>query len=239
MEAQRFIGKCLVTASKRLPAKELLLDPFLACNDDEAELRKGKLANQKPFLNDREIGKLRLSDTLPRTEMKITGKLNSEDDTIFLKVQFADKDGTFRTTIRAFVYSFYPSSIYSNGDIYMYFSFVLTGSLRNIFFPFDIVSDTPIDVATEMVKELEITDWEPFEIAEMIQGEISALLPHWQEETYDTINYHDNDDNDGHHHPFCSFSSSSSSQASISGMITSHGIDQMANRCDWLQGNDS
>ena len=87
-----------------------------------------------------------------------------------------------------------------------------------------------------MVKELEITDWEPFEIAEMIQGEISALLPHWQEETYDTINYKDNEDNDGPHHPLYSFSSSSLSQASISGMITSHGIDQMANSCDWFQG---
>ncbi|XP_062081593.1 probable serine/threonine-protein kinase WNK4 [Humulus lupulus] len=198
-EAQRFIGKCLVSASKRLSAKELLLDPFLACNDDDIELQKGR--NQKPFLNDKEMGKLRLSDALPRTEMKITGKLNPEDDTIFLKVQFADKDG----------------------------------SLRNIFFPFDIVSDTPLDVATEMVKELEITDWEPFEIAKMIQEEISSLLPHWQEETYDTINYHDNDDNDGTHHPFYSFSSCSSSQASISGLITSNGIDQMANRGDWLQ----
>ncbi|KAF4375591.1 hypothetical protein CsatB_030267 [Cannabis sativa] len=199
-EAQHFIGKCLVTASKRLSAKELLLDPFLACNDEnDIELQKGR--NQKPFLNDKEMRKLRLSDPLPRTEMKITGKLNPEDDTIFLKVQFNDKDG--------------PP--------------------RNIFFPFDIVSDTPLDVATEMVKELEITDWEPFEIAKMIQEEISSLLPHWQEETYDTINYQDNDDHDGTHHPFYSFSSCSSSQASISGMITSNGIDQMANRGDWLQ----
>ncbi|PON37669.1 Serine/threonine protein kinase [Parasponia andersonii] len=201
LEAQCFIGKCLVNASKRLSAKELLLDPFLACDDDEIESLSGKLASQKPFLNDKEMGKLRLSDDLPRNNMKITGKLNPEDDTIFLKVQFADKDG----------------------------------SLRNIYFPFDIVSDTPIDVATEMVKELEITAWEPFEIAEMIQGEISALIPHWREEKYDIINYQDNDDHDGPHYPLYSFSSSSSSQASLSGMITSHGIDRMANRGDWLQ----
>lgn len=55
-----------------------------------------------------------------------------------------------------------------------------SGSARNVYFPFDIASDTPLDVATEMVKELEITDWEPFEIADMIDEEISALIPNWK-----------------------------------------------------------
>lgn len=92
MEAQQFIGKCLVTASKRLSAKELLLDPFLA--SDENELAIGILGAQKPFLNGKELRKLQLKDKLPWTDMTITGKLNPEDDTMFLKVQIADKDGT-------------------------------------------------------------------------------------------------------------------------------------------------
>ena len=93
LEAQRFIGKCLVTASKRLSAKELLLDPFLASG--EAELSQvPRFRNQKPFLNDREMEKLQLNDHHPpRTDMTITGKLNPEDDTIFLKVQIANEDG--------------------------------------------------------------------------------------------------------------------------------------------------
>lgn len=91
MEAQRFIGKCLVNASKRLSAKELLLDPFLA--SDEVKLLSKTKLNQKPFLNEAEMEKLQLSDDPPRTDMTITGKLNPEDDTIFLKVQIADKDG--------------------------------------------------------------------------------------------------------------------------------------------------
>ena len=85
-----------------------------------------------------------------------------------------------------------------------------------------------------MVKELEITHWDPFEIAEMIQGEISSLLPH-----YDTFNYQEYDnegDDDGSHHPFYDFSSASSSQASISGLNTSHGNDKVANLGDWVQG---
>lgn len=117
--------------------------------------------------------------------------------------------------------------------------FFVAGSTRNIYFPFDISTDTPIDVGTEMVKELEIADWEPFEIADMIEGEISALVPHWKKgdlthpETHHTFNYQDDDDDDdGPHHPFHSLSCSSS-EASASGLIR---IDEMAGCCDWLQG---
>ncbi|KAK9723682.1 hypothetical protein RND81_05G017600 [Saponaria officinalis] len=46
-----------------------------------------------------------------------------------------------------------------------------------ICFPFDVVNDKAIDVAMEMVKELDITEWEPQEIAEMIEEEISSLVP--------------------------------------------------------------
>lgn len=83
-----------------------------------------------------------------------------------------------------------------------------------------------------MVKELEIIDWEPFEIANMIEGEISALVPVWRTEAYHTFNYQEDDD--GPHYPFHSFSSCSSSQSSLSGLMSSHGIN--TNGCDQLQG---
>lgn len=85
-----------------------------------------------------------------------------------------------------------------------------------------------------MVKELEITDWEPFEIANMIEGEISALVPNWKTEAYHTINYQDDDD--GPQRPSHSHSSCSSSHTSLSGLISSHGINGVTNGCDWLQG---
>ncbi|XP_038694328.1 probable serine/threonine-protein kinase WNK4 isoform X2 [Tripterygium wilfordii] len=195
-EAQRFVGKCLVNASKRLSAKQLLLDPFLASDEAPKPVLMTKIGYQKPFLNDREMEKLRLTDAPPRTDMTITGKLNSEDDTIFLKVQITDEDG----------------------------------SARNIYFPFDIVNDTPIDVAMEMVKELEIADWDPSEIAEMIDAEINALVPDWnQSEAHETFNYQEDDDEPSPTLP--SFSSCSSSQASVSGMFPKTTNDQ-----DWLQG---
>ncbi|XP_047168339.1 probable serine/threonine-protein kinase WNK4 [Vigna umbellata] len=190
MEAQRFIGKCLLPAEKRPSAKELLLDSFLASDDPSSTT---KFPIQKPFLNATEMEKLQLNDDLPRTGMKVIGKLNPEDDTIFLKVQISDKNG----------------------------------SVRNVFFPFDIFNDTPIDVATEMVKELEISDWEPFEIANMIDREISALLPQKRQtscsDAFHTFSYIDDDDcddNDAPHHHFRSFSSSSSFQESMPDFVS-------------------
>ncbi|CAN0901723.1 Probable serine/threonine-protein kinase WNK4 [Linum grandiflorum] len=131
--------RCLVTAKERVSARELLLDPFVAL-----EPAQEGVESPKPFLNVKEMEKLKLSDDAApsKTDMRITGKLNP-DDTIFLKVKIFNEDG----------------------------------SLRNVFFPFDILHDTPLNVAMEMVKELEIDDWEPSEIAEMIDQEISALLP--------------------------------------------------------------
>lgn len=97
-----------------------------------------------------------------------------------------------------------------------------TGNARNIYFPFDISSDTALDVASEMVKELEITDWKPYQIADMIDEEISALVPTWkdlnsinQNHEQHSYNFYEDDD-DSTHHPFYSVSSLSSSPASLS-----------------------
>ncbi|GFZ01738.1 hypothetical protein Acr_15g0003470 [Actinidia rufa] len=205
LEAQTFIGKCLKPASKRLSAKELLLDPFLAF-DEEDLLPLTKTGCQKPFLNGNiGIAELRLTENPPRTNMIVTGKLNPEDDTIFLKVQIANEEG----------------------------------SMRNVYFPFDIVSDTPFDVATEMVKELEIMDWEPFEIADMIDREISALVPNWKKRGQLQLDHHNilnfQEEEDRHHQLFCSFSSCSSSHVSLSGLINSHAMDKRSQSCDWIQ----
>jgi WNK lysine deficient protein kinase len=189
LEAQQFIGKCLAPASKRLSAKELLLEPFLDICGGEKASRMRKPLCQKPILNeDIEIEKLGLHEyNAPRMNMTITGKLNP-DDTIFLKVQIANQEGP----------------------------------VRNVYFPYDIVSDTAVDVATEMVKELEITDWEPLEIADMIEGEISSLLPNsnWA--------HHPNHDQNDLSRPFnSSFSSCSSSQTSLLALLDSHRLDDM------------
>lgn len=96
-EARRFVGKCLENVSKRLPAKELLLDPFLASDAGEPLL----IPKVPSFQNLNPNGAVTElvpqfavdSDRRKSTDMTITGTMNPEDDTIFLKVQITDKDG--------------------------------------------------------------------------------------------------------------------------------------------------
>ena len=112
--------------------------------------------------------------------MTITGKLNAEEDTIFLKVQIADE---------------------------------ATGHARNIYFPFDMASDTAAEVAQEMVKELDITDRDASEIAAMIQQEIGRLLPGRAQQQHE-YTYAERDDDDDENDeerppPFCCYLSSS------------------------------
>lgn len=112
------------------------------------------------------------------------------------------------------------------------------GSLRNIYFPFDIVNDTGLDVAMEMVKELEISDWEPFEIADMIEGEISALVPNWNRSELPNhrlgFSYSEEDD-DAAHRTLRSISSSS--RATTLSLITSPKTNQnISNGLSWFPG---
>ncbi|XP_010529931.1 PREDICTED: probable serine/threonine-protein kinase WNK5 [Tarenaya hassleriana] len=190
-EAQRFIGKCLDTVSMRLPAEQLLLDPFLAVSEDIDSVPLYRVLPPPLVQNLAPNGTV--VEQLPRsavdptrtTDMSITGTMNSDDNTIFLQVQISDEDG----------------------------------HMRNIHFPFDIVNDTSVEVALEMVKELEITDWEPLEIAGMIEEEISSLVPNWRRQCHahgPSLAHHsyqndDDDDDNGKTHRFCAISSCSSS----------------------------
>lgn len=196
-EARSFIGRCLEKAPNRPSASQLLKDPFLSSEDEDDDVEQfgsTKIMPSSPQKAPRSFP--RSSSVLPAaparsTDMTITGTMNQEDDTIFLKVQISDKNG----------------------------------SARNIFFPFEITSDTALDVATEMVKELEITDWEPFEIAGMIHNEITRLVPSWNRSftPYDEEEEDDEDNDDNSpHHPFYASSSLSSSQASLPGLFLPH-----------------
>lgn len=103
----------------------------------------------------------------------------------------------------------------------------LSGQKRFICFAFDTNIDTPMDVATEMVKELEFADMDPSEIAAMIECEIEAFSSQWKKkrplyESQHSINLHFDDDDDNHNvcdgsnhpllpdHPSLFFSPSSS-----------------------------
>ena len=79
-----------------------------------------------------------------------------------------------------------------------------------------------------MVKELEINDWEPFDIAMMIDKEIGNLIPKWKKTSMESLENHhhhrhhsfcydEDEDDDGHN--LNPFHSQSSSQASLQSLI--------------------
>lgn len=222
-EAREFVGKCLKKACDRLPAQELLSDPFLAADDGGRPLLPPKASSGSSTpkttaaATDLMVPPTIVTDLSRNTDMTITGSMNPEDDTIYLKVQITEKDG----------------------------------HARNIYFPFDIVNDTALDVALEMVRELEISDREPMEIAEMIEEEISSLVPTWEKSGLPLKNHHhsynyEDDDNDETCPPFRTFSSRSSSHASLPNFNPPFSDVNLKDVCnnmmnislDWLQGHD-
>ena len=98
LEAQKFVGKCLANVSERLSAKELLLDPFLATEQLDSPLPSPTLPKkQTPTLNFTALLAKELpppkSNQTKDTHMTITGSMNEENDTVFLKVQISNKNG--------------------------------------------------------------------------------------------------------------------------------------------------
>ncbi|KAF9621269.1 hypothetical protein IFM89_018486 [Coptis chinensis] len=187
LEVRKFIEKCLVTMSHRLSARELLMDPFLQIDDCNGDFRPIKYLNginemgpllEQPlfqllhsnnsymngYINDFDLSAEPENGYLAEIEhngielftyhedehsshvdISIKGK-KREDDSIFLRLRIADREGR----------------------------------IRNIYFPFDIETDTALSVATEMVAELDITDQDVTNIADMIDGEIASLVPDWK-----------------------------------------------------------
>ncbi|KAJ8760726.1 hypothetical protein K2173_017813 [Erythroxylum novogranatense] len=201
-EVRQFVEKCLATVSLRLSARELLNDPFLkmdGCDSDSRQLNyggddgTGPLIKQ-PYLefngsgnshcngfsndysydtinsynsysngyggdahNDWDFHPVEIEpsgieffehhddESSANVDISIKGK-RREDDSIFLRLRIADREGR----------------------------------IRNIYFPFDIETDTALSVATEMVAELDITDQDVTKIADMIDGEIASLVPEWR-----------------------------------------------------------
>lgn len=92
------MGRCLTHVSKRPSARDLLLDPFLATEHLELSLPNTPLStNQTLRVNSSTTV---ANELLPvgdqtSTDMAITGSINEEDNTIFLKVRISDEMGKY------------------------------------------------------------------------------------------------------------------------------------------------
>uniref|UniRef100_A0ACD5ZK88 Uncharacterized protein n=1 Tax=Avena sativa TaxID=4498 RepID=A0ACD5ZK88_AVESA len=168
-EVKHFIEKCLVPASQRLSAKELLQDPFLCSNNAngfvgtmipssipkaveisldsphmDVDTRESMCASscKKNILVAPHTSVLEFTRTNGNTELNLKGE-KLDDSSVSLVLRIAD----------------------------------LCGQARNIHFLFYLESDTAMSVASEMVEQLELEDCDVTFIADFIDLLIVNLVP--------------------------------------------------------------
>ncbi|CAI0432537.1 unnamed protein product [Linum tenue] len=182
-EVREFVEKCLATVSLRLSARELLNDPFLQIDEYNPDLQLldyGKDVEEispymrQPYL-DLHNGMYSSYNNRysydAHNEVEYNHPAEMEHAGIEL---YDDDDHPPNVDIRI------KGKRRDDGGIFLRLRIAdKEGRIRNIYFPFDIETDTAMSVATEMVAELDITDQDVTKIADMIDGEIASFVPGW------------------------------------------------------------
>ncbi|MCL7046594.1 hypothetical protein MKW94_030153 [Papaver nudicaule] len=191
-EVRRFIEKCLVAASRRLSARELLNDPFLRLDDYGADLKlleyeretddisppflyqpnfefRSNTSSPNGYSNDFDFG-------LPPEHQNLWEYNPIENERSGIDL-FSYHDGEKEQKVDITI----KGKKREDGGIFLRLRITdKEGRVRNIYFPFDIETDTALGVATEMVAELDITDHDETTIAYMIDKELATLVPGWK-----------------------------------------------------------
>lgn len=92
-----FIEKCIAKVSERLPAKELLMDPFLQSDDDQSVGRSlhSRAHHSEDNSNQIELGKIAKDFSPEIRDFTVQGQ-RKDDNTIFLQLRIADSSGHYR-----------------------------------------------------------------------------------------------------------------------------------------------
>ncbi|XP_012572240.1 probable serine/threonine-protein kinase WNK7 isoform X2 [Cicer arietinum] len=186
-EIKSFIEKCLVPASQRLSAKDLLMDPFVQVNGSTKSIsfplpdivfRKLGATENRCMMSEGPASarngaiSMDLGDTneLPVITVLGNSKVDAScsrsveirrlkgGDTFFLK-----GDGNDENSV---------SLVLRIAD--------QSGQARNIHFIFYLDSDTAVSVSSEMVEQLELSDQNVKFIAELIDLLLMNLVPEWK-----------------------------------------------------------
>ncbi|KAH7840414.1 hypothetical protein Vadar_016496 [Vaccinium darrowii] len=171
-QVREFIDKCLVPASMRMSASELLKDPFLSIENlkvppqlhsyvpnslnvprpDSFAMEIDTGHNLLSYSNCTKssgevthVSALELRRFNGKNEFKLEGEING-DDSISFTLRIAQ------------------SSCHA----------------RNVYFPFYLDRDTAQSIASEMVEQLDLSNEDLTVIAELINGLIVKLVPNWK-----------------------------------------------------------
>ncbi|CAK8567884.1 unnamed protein product [Lathyrus sativus] len=186
-EIKSFIEKCLVPASQRLSAKELLMDPFLEVNGSiksrplplpDIVLPKFGGFENRCLMSEgpasARIGSIAMDLGDTNEQPLITVFYNSVDDSppspcIEIR-RFVGGDRFFLKGEENDVNSVSLVLRITNQG----------GRARNIHFIFYLNSDTAISVSKEMVEQLELAEHDVIFIAELIDLLLTTLVPDWK-----------------------------------------------------------
>uniref|UniRef100_A0A3Q7GZ23 non-specific serine/threonine protein kinase n=1 Tax=Solanum lycopersicum TaxID=4081 RepID=A0A3Q7GZ23_SOLLC len=94
-----FIEKCIAKASERLPAKKLLVDPFLLSDEDSGNVGRSLSINSRhaDMSDDQSDSERSTKDPLPEGSRDFTVQGQRKDlNTIFLKLRITDSTGHIR-----------------------------------------------------------------------------------------------------------------------------------------------
>ncbi|KAL6982131.1 non-specific serine,threonine protein kinase [Sarracenia purpurea var. burkii] len=172
-EVKNFIEKCLVPASQRLPAKELLKDPFLHSQ------------TQKELIRD----PLQLPNQLPHSSRTLnTGPHSMEIDPEYNRSVFTESNcGSPHCPVVEFQRMHQNNEFRlrgtKNDDNSVSLALRIAdsgGRVRNIHFLFYLDTDTALSIASEMVEQLELADHDVTFIAEFIDHLMIRILPGWK-----------------------------------------------------------
>ncbi|XP_039054224.1 probable serine/threonine-protein kinase WNK7 isoform X2 [Hibiscus syriacus] len=179
-EMKLFIEKCLVPASQRLSAKELLVDPFLQANG---------LAKSRPFSlpdivmpKNGAFGDRCLMSEAPASTRNRPSSLDLDSDTELPVISFLDNslDVEVRRTNKGHLFLLKGEENDENSVSLILRIADQNGRVRNIHFLFFLDSDTSLSVSSEMVEQLELEDQNDMFIAELIDLLLLNLTPNWK-----------------------------------------------------------
>ncbi|XP_042504847.1 probable serine/threonine-protein kinase WNK10 isoform X2 [Macadamia integrifolia] len=171
LQVKHFIEQCLAPASVRLPAKELLKDPFLLSDNPKGPIRSPL---QLPS-NLQKSGPPSMDIDSEYKQLSISSIAEKSSGTPCcppsLEFQRMNKNNEFRVR----------GEIKDDNSISLTLRIADTsGRARNIHFLFYLDTDTALSVAGEMVEQLNLSDQDVAFIGEFIDYLIVRLVPSWK-----------------------------------------------------------
>uniref|UniRef100_A0A0A9CVT3 non-specific serine/threonine protein kinase n=1 Tax=Arundo donax TaxID=35708 RepID=A0A0A9CVT3_ARUDO len=171
-QVKQFIEKCLVPASERLSAKELLQDPFL-CPDNTNGPARTKIPSSIPEAVDISLEPLHMDVDTRESSPASSGKENGFVASHTPVLEFSRTNKNTGLNLKG--------EKLDNNSVSLVLRIAdLSGHARNIHFLFYLDSDTAMSVAAEMVEQLELADCDVAFIADFIDLLIVNLVPGWR-----------------------------------------------------------